>query len=121
MDASKITVIYDGECRFCKASVDWLSLKLDYFALPFQSLDFESFGLTREECLREVVAIDNGVIYRGAGAVTYLLGMRGNRMASWIVRESGGFGRRGYKWVAGHRNSFMVKVATKVLEKLSAR
>lgn len=121
MDAPKITVIYDGGCRFCEASVKWLALKLDYVALPFQSLDLELFGVTRAECEKEVIAITDGEIYRGAGAVEYLLGARGNRVVSWIVRASGEFGSSGYKWVAGHRNSFAVKLATKVLERLNAR
>ena len=118
-----ITIIYDGSCRFCKASVDWLGLKLEFDALPFQSSDIESFGLTREECAKEVIAIADGVIYRGAGAVGYLLGVRGNRVGrgSWVVRVSGGVGRSGYRWVAGHRNSFVVKVATRVLESVSRK
>ena len=95
-----ITVIYDGNCRFCKASVDWLGLKLVFDALPFQSSDLESFGLTREESTREAIAIADGVIYRGAGAVGYLLGARGNEVGAWVVRVSGGVGRSGYRWVA---------------------
>ena len=116
-----ITVIYDGNCRFCKASVDWLALKLEFDALPFQKSDPESFGLTREECAKEVIAFAVGVIYRGAGAVGYLLGARGNRVGAWVVWVSGGVGRSGYRWVAGHRNSFVVKVATRVLESVSRK
>jgi predicted DCC family thiol-disulfide oxidoreductase YuxK len=56
-------------------------------------------------------------VYVGADAIAYLLGRRGNYVLGFIVRASGPLGRYGYKWVAGHRNSFIIRFATKVIER----
>jgi predicted DCC family thiol-disulfide oxidoreductase YuxK len=112
-----ITVIYDGECRFCKASIDWLSLKLNFAALPFQSSDLAPFNLTREECAKEVIAMEAGKTFRGSEAITILLRARGNRFLSAIIAVSGPLGRSGYRWVASHRNSALIKFSTYLLER----
>lgn len=113
---SQITVIYDGECRFCLASVNWLALKLDFKALAFQTTNLESFDLTRQECAKEVIAILNEKTYRGADAVAMLLRARGNRALASTISASGFIGRSGYRWIASHRGSFLVKGLTKILE-----
>lgn len=117
MSNSDITVIYDGECRFCKASIDWLALKLDFAAYPFQSAHLKSFDLTREECAKEVIAIEAGKTFRGASAITILLRARGNRYFAALIATSGFIGRSGYRWIASHRGSFLVKLLTKILER----
>lgn len=117
MKHESITVIYDGECRFCIASVNWLALKLGFKALPFQTSDLESFDLTREECAKEVIAISGGRTYRGAAAIALLLRSRGNRVLAATILASGFFGRAGYRWIGSHRGSLLVKVLTKILER----
>jgi predicted DCC family thiol-disulfide oxidoreductase YuxK len=112
-----ITVIYDGECRFCKASVDWLALKLQFTAHPFQTANLSQFNLTREECAKEVIAIEAGKTFRGSEAITILLRARGNRFLSAIIAVSGPLGRSGYRWVATHRNSKLIKFSTYLLER----
>jgi predicted DCC family thiol-disulfide oxidoreductase YuxK len=114
---SNITVIFDGECRFCKASIDWLALKLDFAARPFQSTDLAPFNLTREECAKEVIAIQSGETFRGAAAISILLRARGNRILAALIAASGFIGRASYRWVAAHRNSVLIKVATYLLER----
>jgi predicted DCC family thiol-disulfide oxidoreductase YuxK len=114
---SQITVIYDGECRFCQASIDWLVLKLDFAAHPFQSADLASFNLTRDECAKEVIAIHSGKIFRGSEAITALLRARGNRFPAAFIAASGPIGRASYRWVATHRNSALIKFTTLVLER----
>lgn len=116
MKQDSITVIYDGECRFCLASVNWLALKLEFKAVPFQSADLSAFGLTREDCAKEVIAIFDGTTYRGADAVAALLGARGNRLPATIISASSFFGRAGYRWIASHRGSLLVRIFTKILE-----
>ena len=117
MSNQQITVIYDFECRFCKASVDWLALKLQFTAHPFQSADLAPFNLTREECAKEVIAIHSDEIFRGAHAVTLLLRARGNRFPAAIIAISGPLGSAIYRWVATHRGSILVKTLTKILER----
>ena len=117
MNISAITVIYDGECRFCLASVNWLALRLKIYSHPFQSTDLSRFNLTREECAKEVVAIIDGHTNRGATAVASLLRARGNRVLAFVITASGFIGRACYRWIATHRNSWLVKVLTKILER----
>jgi predicted DCC family thiol-disulfide oxidoreductase YuxK len=112
-----ITVIYDGECRFCKASIKWLALKLDFVAHPFQSTDLAPFNLTRDECAKEVIAILDGTTVRGAAAVAALLRARGNRVLATTIAGSGFIGRASYRWVAAHRNSSLIKFVTNQLER----
>jgi predicted DCC family thiol-disulfide oxidoreductase YuxK len=114
---SRITVIYDGECRFCQASINWLALKLDFAAHPFQSADLSSLQLTREECSKEVIAIQGEMTFRGSEAITILLRTRGNRFLAAFIAASGFIGRASYRWIASHRGSFLVKLLTKILER----
>ncbi len=117
MSLDEATVIYDGDCRLCQASVDWLQLKLDIAAEPFQRAHLERFGLTREECAKEVIVHTSKATYRGAAAVAYLLRARGNLLASLVITASGPLGRFGYHWVATHRNSPPIKLLTRILER----
>lgn len=117
MSLYEATLIYDGDCRLCQASVDWLRLKLDIAAVPFQRANLERFGLTREECVKEVIVHTGSATYRGAAAVAYLLRARGNGFASFLVTASGPLGRAGYHWVATHRNSRVIKLLTRFLER----
>ena len=117
MSLDEATVIYDGECRLCQASVNWLRLKLDIATEPFQRAHLERFGVTREECAKEVVVHTPKATHRGAAAVAYLLRARGNRLASLLITASGPLGRFGYHWVATHRNSLPIKLLTRLLER----
>ena len=117
MSLDEATVIYDGDCRLCQASVNWLRLKLVIAAEPFQRAHLERFGVTRDECAKEVVVYTTKVTYRGAAAVAYLLRARGNRLASIVITASGPLGRYGYHWVATHRNSLAITLLTRILER----
>ena len=117
MPDKSATVIFDGECRFCLASLTWLRSNLDIDAYPFQSADLAGFHLTRAQCEREVIALIDGKVYGGAQAVAQLLALRGNRSLSRCVRASGKLGDLGYHWVATHRNSLPIKALTGLLER----
>ena len=116
---SQITVIFDGQCEFCQQSVTWIQRKLVITALPFQSSDLSSFNLTPEQCAQQVYVISDGSTYGGAAAIAFLLKRRGNRIQSGLITASGPAGRAGYRWIASHRNSWPVKLATKVLTRLN--
>ncbi len=115
--ASDIVVLTDGECRFCEATMKWVEQKLDLDAIAYQRADLGFYGLTYEECSQAVHVVHAGKVYVGAGAIAYLLGRRGNYILGFIVRASGPLGKFGYKWVAGHRNSWLIRMATRILER----
>jgi len=118
---SQITVIFDGQCQFCQQSVSWIQRKLAITALPFQTSDLSSFNLTREQCAKQVYVISAGITYGGAAAIAFLLKRRGNRIQSGLITAAGPIGRAGYRWVASHRNSIPVKLATRVLQYLNGK
>ena len=112
---STITVIFDGDCEFCRQSVTWIQRKLVVEALAFQTADLETFNLTKEQCAKQVYVITDSEVYGGADAIRYLLKKRGNKVGAMLLGATGNFGRAGYRWVASHRSSWVIKVATRVL------
>ena len=118
---SQITVIFDGQCHFCQQSVTWIARKLTITALPFQTSDLAPFNLTKEQCAKQVYVISQGTTYGGAAAIAFLLKRRGNRIQSGLITASGPIGRAGYRWIASHRNSFPVKLATRLLQYLNGK
>jgi predicted DCC family thiol-disulfide oxidoreductase YuxK len=112
---STITVIFDGDCEFCRQSVTWIQRKLLVKAIAFQTADLQPFNLTREQCAKQVYVITDSDVYGGADAIRYLLKQRGNRVGAMLLGATGNVGRAGYRWVASHRDSWVVKVATRVL------
>ena len=113
---SEISVIYDGKCELCSNSINWLQKKIEITALDFHSADLSQFGLTLQQCSREVFVITGAQQLSGAGAVAYLLKLRGNRVLSTLITLSGPIGRSGYRWVAGNRNSVPVKLLSRLLK-----
>jgi len=118
---SQITVIFDGQCNFCQQSVTWIARKLTITALPFQTSDLAPFNLTKEQCAKQVYVVSQGITYGGAAAIAFLLKQRGNRIQSGLITTSGPIGRVGYRWIASHRNSFPVKLATRLLQYLNGK
>ena len=108
---SEIIVIYDGECAFCKECVRWVAKRATITALPFQSADLANFNLTYEQCSKEVVAIINGKVLGGSSAVAALLKVSRHRALGNLIMLSGPLGRRGYRWVASHRDGYIVRAA----------
>ena len=113
---SEISVIYDGKCELCNNSINWLKKKIEITALDFHSADLSQFGLSLEQCSREVFVVTGNQQLSGAGAVAYLLRVRGNRVLSAFITLSGPIGRSGYRWVAGNRNSVPVKLLSRLLK-----
>lgn len=112
---NQITVIYDGQCEFCLQSVTWIQSNLELTALPFQTADLTPFHLTREQCAKQVYVISEGDTYGGSDAIAYLLKQRGNTVLYLFIKATGPVARIVYKWIATHRNSWPIKVATKLL------
>ena len=114
---SEISVIYDGTCELCNNSINWLRKKIEITALDFHSADLSQFGLSLEQCSREVFVVIDTKQLSGAGAVAYLLRVRGNKVLSILITLSGPIGRSGYRWVAGNRNSAPVKLLSYLIKR----
>ncbi len=116
---NQITVIFDGECEFCKQSVTWIARKLEITAIPFQTADLSSFNLSREQCAKQVYVVSEGKTYGGSDAIAYLVKQRGNTFLYLSIKATGPIARIVYKWIATHRNSWPIKLATKILTYLN--
>lgn len=114
---SEISVIFDGKCELCNNSIYWLQKKIEITALDFHSADLSQFGLSLEQCSREVFVVTGTKQLSGAGAVAYLLKVRGNRVLSALITLSGPIGRSSYNWVAENRNSAPVKLLSYLLKR----
>lgn len=114
---SEISVIFDGKCELCNNSINWLQKKIEITALDFHSADLSQFGLSLEQCSREVFVVTGNKTLSGAGAVAYLLKVRGNRVLSTFITLSGPIGRSSYRWVAENRNSAPVKLLSNLLKR----
>jgi predicted DCC family thiol-disulfide oxidoreductase YuxK len=117
----QIVVIYDGQCQFCKASIDWIEQKLVVDPKAFQETDLASYGLTFEQCAKAVHVVTGEKVLAGAAAIAYLFKKRGNRALSLLITTSGPFGRFGYKWVSTHRDSLVVKAIHRLLNQSNMR
>ena len=115
--SSKIIVIYDGECKFCQASIDWVAQQLVIEPQAYQITETTVFGLSEAQCAEQVFVIKGNETYAGAFAIRFLLMQRGNRFLAALVKLSGKLGQFGYKWVALNRNSSLVKLLTKILDR----
>ena len=113
---SKIIVIYDGQCQLCKNSISWVSKKIEISAIDFHTADLAQFGLSAEQCSREVFVITEQHRFSGAQAAAFLLIRRGNRVLSVLITLSGPLGRVVYRWIASHRNSWPVKILSRLLK-----
>ena len=118
---NQIVVIYDGQCQFCQASIDWFEQKLAVDARPFQEAELNLYGLTYDQCSQSVHVIADGAVLAGAPAIAFLLKARGNRSLSLLITASGVFGRWGYRWIATHRNSLIVNFAHRLLNQSNLR
>jgi len=114
-----VKVIYDGQCRFCAACLAWLEQELTLESHAFQEANLDEYELLRSECEKSVFVVAGEGKYSGAAAIALLLNLRGNTLLAWVIRTSGGVGRLGYRWVASHRDSLIIRIATWYLERLN--
>ena len=103
----KYTVIYDGECDFCRTCVDWVKALAEINAIANQKINPAEFGITREQCEKSVVVVADKT-YFAARAVAVILDKSGHKVLAKLLRLSGKLGEVGYKYVAEHRNGLLV-------------
>jgi predicted DCC family thiol-disulfide oxidoreductase YuxK len=65
---NQIVVIYDGQCQFCQASIDWIKQRLVVDAKAFQEIDLSSYGLTFDQCSKSVHVVAEDTVFVGAAA-----------------------------------------------------
>ena len=118
---NQIVVIYDGECTFCKTSIEWIEQRLVVDSTPFQKADLAKYGLTYQQCSQSVQVVVNSTVLAGVPAIAFLLKKRGNRIFSRFITASGPFGRFGYKWIAEHRSSLIVSALHRVVNLANLR
>ena len=117
--SKEITIIYDGDCQFCKNCVIWVQKKLVVNAIAYQVADLNRYGLTVQQCAEQVYAIKGKKKYGGIKAVTLLLRKRKNWLLYLLLTISGPLGAKGYRWVAQNRNSIVVQGLNQLIIKLN--
>ena len=107
------TLIFDGECRFCRHWIDrwrrWTEDRVNYIA--FQQLGQSLPQVSREDCENAVQFVDvDGTVFSGADAIIRLFdfGLPGGSVARWICAHPPviWFLRAGYWFVARNRQFF---------------
>lgn len=104
------TLIYDGDCGFCSATVKWLKDNGGNFdSLPWQKIpDLKSVGLTLQMVTTSAVFIsDSGVISLGSSAIGEAMkscskpvSCLGKAVTSRLFES---LAQRGYKLIAKNR------------------
>lgn len=107
------TLVYDGDCRFCRRQVDLIERwdRGDAIeAVPFQTADLQRLGVSRaaaEEAMHLVSP--GGETWRGAAAARELLTLLpGGRLVAWLFDLPGAMylAERAYRWIARRRHRF---------------
>ena len=112
----KYIVIYDGECDFCKSCVTWVKARAEIEALPNQSIDPSTYGVTREQCEKPVVVITDQIFF-SAKAIAKLLKLCGYPFLAKLLKITGPVGEWGYKYVASHRDGLLVRILHYLIKK----
>jgi predicted DCC family thiol-disulfide oxidoreductase YuxK len=110
---ARATVIYDDQCEFCQASIDWLRALDRRGSIDCVGIDrerVEACGLDVKECERQLHVIKpSGKAVAGWDAVAWLA----RRFpATWAIGALGAVppfswvARRAYRWFARHRHAF---------------
>lgn len=104
-------LIFDGDCGFCRRSVDWLRRRVpgSFEAVPYQTSSRVGSRpqLSREACREEVkLLLEDGRVLGGAGVFFHLLGRRPLlRPLCWLYRLPllHGAAEAVYRWIARRR------------------
>ncbi len=107
------TLIYDGDCDFCRRQVRWIQRhdKQGLIApVPFQVAELDRYGVgpvAAEEAMHLVAP--SGTVWRGAAAAREVLRLLPRlRLLVWVFHIPGAMfvAERVYRWVARRRHRF---------------
>jgi predicted DCC family thiol-disulfide oxidoreductase YuxK len=109
LEASAATLIYDGDCGFCNASLNWAYRNLETMpaALPYKLALLSDYGLSKEEAENAVYLVSAESKLRGHNAISQLfLFQKGKykllgRLMSWRLLSP--IMKLGYYLVAKNR------------------
>lgn len=114
-ESGEFTLIYDGDCRLCRRSVDWVEARDGddrIEVIPYQSSDARERypGIPREDLERSIHLIGpGGQVWRGARAGEELLRLLPRwRAGAFLFRIPGmrWIAERVYRTVASNRHVF---------------
>lgn len=107
------TLIYDGDCEFCRRSVrlvDRWDVRGRIEPVPFQSANLERYGIARSAAEEAMHVVDpDGAVWRGAEAAREILRLLpAGRPLGWLFRLPGvpALAERTYAWIARRRHRF---------------
>jgi len=105
-------LIYDGDCAFCSSTIRILQkfMKQPPPMEPFQFIDTQQFGLSKQQCSEEIKFVDkSGQVHGGEAAFKKLFfeaggfwKIFGGILATPVIRQISGVV---YRWVAKNRHT----------------
>ena len=109
---SELVLIYDGDCQFCRLSLDFGLRTLKKFPLyvAFQKINPSEFGLTEEQVKSQIWTVGGDQPPAGAHlAVSVLLGIQSNpiyRTLGWLIRTppTSWLAKKLYFFIASNRH-----------------
>jgi predicted DCC family thiol-disulfide oxidoreductase YuxK len=107
-----LVLIYDGDCQFCRLSLDYGIRNLKNFPLyvAFQRINPQDFGLTQDQVRSQIWTVGAGKPPSGGHlAVAVLLAMQSNpfyRVLGWLVRTppTSWLAKKLYFFIAANRH-----------------
>ncbi len=107
-----LVLIYDGDCQFCRLSLDFGLRILNNFPLyvAFQRINPEDFGLTQDQVKSQIWTVGGGKSPSGGHlAVGVLLARQSNplfRVLGWLVRTppTSWIAKKLYFFIAANRH-----------------
>ena len=114
-------LIYDGECDFCRNCVKWIQSRTQLEAIPYQSADLTPFLLSEAEAVSSVHLVTRTRTLTGADAVAHLLKLTHLKFLGIIVNSLGPLSRLAYRWIAHHRDSFLVNILNRIVVRTIGR
>ena len=109
---TELVLIYDGDCQFCRLSLDFGLRILKKFPLhvAFQRINPEDFGLTEEQVKSQIWTVGGDKPPSGGHlAVAVLLEMQANplyRALAWLIRTppTSWIAKKLYFFIAANRH-----------------
>jgi predicted DCC family thiol-disulfide oxidoreductase YuxK len=105
----KALLIYDGDCAFCKNSLQWAIDHLPKMPryVAFQKIDFTEYQLTKADVESQVWLISGSNQLGGHRAVAWLFSNQSSLFWRFIgagINLFGPISAMGYRWVAKNRH-----------------